>query len=156
MDQKQGKIYLTEEGVEKLKKELGHLIAARRPEVVEKITQARQATRSEDNLELDAALQEQSFVESRIAELTEILKQSQVISSKKGKKKVVSLGSTVTVEVEGEKDEFTLVGSLEADPSRGLISNESIVGKALLGAKVGDVITVASAIKTTYKILEIK
>lgn len=156
MDQKQGKIYLTEEGVEKLKKELNHLIVARRPGVVEKITQARQATRSEDNLELDAALQEQSFVESRIAELTEILKQSQVISSKKGKKKVVSLGSTVTVEVEGEKDEFTIVGSLEADPSRGLISNESIVGKALLGAKVGDVITVASAIKTTYKILEIK
>jgi len=155
MDQTQDKIYLTQEGFEKLEKELKNLISVKRPQVIERIAQARQATSSPDNLELDTAIQEQSFVEGRISDLTEILKRAQIISPKIGQK-VVSLGSTVVVEVEGEKDEFTLVGSLEADPSKGLISNESIVGKALLGAKVGDVVTVSSAIETTYKILQIK
>lgn len=155
MNKKQDKVYLTKEGLEKLKKELDHLVKVRRPEAVERITQARQATSSPDNLELDAATEEQAFVEGRIADLTEILKRAEVIPSGKGKK-TVALGSTVTVEVEDEKDEFTIVGSLEADPSRGLISNESIVGKALLGAKVGETVTVSSAIKTVYKILEIK
>ena len=156
MKQKQDKIYLTKEGFDKLKRELDRLISVKRPEVIERISQARQASSSPDNLELDAATQEQSFIEGRISELTEILKQAQIIPQEKGQKKVVSLGSTVVVEVDGEKDEFTLVGSLEADPSKGLISNESVVGKALLGAKIGAEITVASAVKTTYKILEIK
>lgn len=156
MDKKQDKIYLTKEGFDRLKKELDNLISVKRPEVVEKIAQARQAVSSPDNLELDTAVQEQSFTEGRISDLTEILKQAQIISQKKGQKQTVSLGSTVVVEVEGEKDEFSIVGSLEADPSRGLISNESIVGKALLGAKAGEVIAVSSAIKTIYKILEIK
>lgn len=156
MDKKQDKIYLTKEGFDRLKKELDNLISVKRPEVVEKIAQARQAVSSPDNLELDTAVQEQSFTEGRISDLTEILKQAQIISQKKGQKQTVSLGSTAIVEVEGEKDEFSIVGSLEADPSRGLISNESIVGKALLGAKAGEVITVSSAIKTIYKILEIK
>ena len=156
MNKKQDKIYLTKEGFDRLKKELDNLISVKRTEVVEKIVQARQATSSPDNLELDAVIQEQSFIEGRISGLTEILKQAKIISQKEGRKQTVSLGSTVIVEVEGEKDEFTIVGSLEADPSRGLISNESIVGKTLLGTKAGEVVTVSSAIKTIYKILEIK
>jgi transcription elongation factor GreA len=155
MDQKQDRVYLTKEGLEKLRKEFDHLIQVRRPEVIERIAQARQASSSPDNLELDTATEEQSFIEGRITDLTEVLKRAEVIPAEKGKK-AVSLGSTVIVEVEGERDEFTLVGSLEADPSRGLISNESIVGKALLGAKIGDVITVSSAAEATYKVLEIK
>jgi len=153
MDKK--KVFLTKEGFEKLRKELEELVNVRRPEVIKKIAQARQATASEDNLELDTALQEQSFVEGRIEELEEILKNAQIIPQNKSKDKV-SLGSTVVVEVDGELDEFTIVGSQEADPSRGLISNESPVGKALLGAKVGDEVTVSSAVKTTYKVVEIK
>jgi transcription elongation factor GreA len=141
--------------LEKLRKEFDHLIQVRRPEVIERIAQARQASSSPDNLELDTATEEQSFIEGRITDLTEVLKRAEVIPAEKGKK-AFSLGSTVIVEVEGERDEFTLVGSLEADPSRGLISNESIVGKALLGAKIGDVITVSSAAEATYKVLEIK
>lgn len=153
MDKK--KVFLTKAGFEKLRQELEELVSVRRPEIIKKIVQARQATVSTDNLELETVLQEQSFVEKRIEELKAIIQNAQIIQDG-GSKKRVSLGSTVVVEVDGDRDEFTIVGSIEADPSRGLISNESTVGRALLGAKVGDKITVSSAVKTTYKILEIK
>jgi transcription elongation factor GreA len=156
MDQK--KIVLTKEGLERLKKELKHLINVRRKEVFERIAVARRSGNVVDeDTELEAALEEQSFVENRISELEGILKKVQVIETRElAKRTNAGLGSTVVVEVDGEKDEFTLVGSLEADPSRGRISTESLVGKALLGAKRGDVIKVASAVETVYKILEIK
>ena len=73
-----------------------------------------------------------------------------------GRDGIVELGSTVLVETNGGVDEFTIVGSLEADPNRGKISNESPVGKALLGAKVGDIVEIASTVKTVYKVKEIK
>jgi transcription elongation factor GreA len=74
----------------------------------------------------------------------------------KDKQKIISLGAKVKIEVDGQRDEFTLVGTLEANPALGRISNESPVGKALLGHKVGEEVSVSSPIKTTYKIKSIK
>jgi len=100
-------------------------------------------------------MKEKSRIEDRIAELEEVFATYELI--KEPRRDVVSLGSTVVVEVEGQKDEFTIVGSLEADPAAGKISDESPVGKALLGAKPGAVVEVTgSIVRSTFKVLEIK
>jgi transcription elongation factor GreA len=97
-----------------------------------------------------------SFLDSRISELEYILKNVELIKAPpKAKQDRVLLGATVLVDIEGQKDEFTLVGTLEANPVLGNISNESPVGKALLGHKSGDEITVSSPVKTIYKIKKI-
>ncbi len=98
-----------------------------------------------------------NFIEIRMAEVENILKNAKLIRSfpKKGAK-VVDLGTTVSVEVEGNTDEFKIVGTLEATPVLGRISNESPVGGALLSHKVGDEVVVSSPIKTIYKIKKIK
>ena len=98
-----------------------------------------------------------SFLETRVAELGNILKNVELIKSPpKGKSKVINLGATVVVKIEEEKDEFTIVGTLEANPSLGMVSNESPVGRALLGHKAGDEVVVSSPIKTIYKIKKVK
>lgn len=155
MIEKSKKTFLTKQGLAKLKKEYEHLTSVARRRVAERIKRVREDGDVDENAEYVAALEEQGRVESRIRDLEEILRDGKVIE-KTTKGGVVCLGSTIVVEVEGEKDEFTIVGSVEADPTKGLISNESPVGQALLGTKVGDVVTIASAIKTTYKILKIK
>src|SRR3989344_7948059 len=147
------KIYITAEGLEKLKQELDHLRNVKRKEVTERIAKAREYGDISENSEYDTARDEQSFMEGRISELQEILKSAQVLT--KHDKNVVDIGSKVKVEIDGDIDEFIIVSSIEADPSEGKISNESPVGGALIGAKLGDVITVSSTIKATYKILEI-
>ncbi|MBU4351040.1 GreA/GreB family elongation factor [Candidatus Parcubacteria bacterium] len=97
------------------------------------------------------------LLETRIIELEDVLKNSQVISSPpKERRNVVALGATVTIEVDGEKDEFEIVGTLEADPRLGRISDESMVGRALIGLRVGEEVTVQSPVKTTYKIKAIR
>ena len=148
------KIYLTSEGFEKLKKEYHHLVSEKRKEVSARIAKAREYGDISENSEYDTAREEQSFVEGRIIELEEILRNHKVIETV-GKSGAVQIGSKVKVDVNGEADEFVIVSSVEADPMQGKISNESPVGKALIGAKVGDVVTVASTIKATYRILEI-
>jgi transcription elongation factor GreA len=148
------KIFLTNEGLKKLQKEYEYLINEKRKEVAARIAKAREYGDINENSEYDTAREEQSFVEGRIIELEDILRNYKVIESG-AKSDAVQIGSRVKVDVNGEKDEFVLVSSVEADPMQGKISNESPVGQALIGAKVGDVVTVASTIKATYKILEI-
>jgi len=113
---------------------------------------------SEDlNPEYLAFQEDLSFLESRIIELENILKNVALIKiPPKIKQNIVNLGATVMVEVDGQNDEFTLVGSLEANPAAGKISNESPVGKVLLGSKIGDKVVVSSPIKTTYRIKRIR
>jgi len=153
MKQTQEKIYLTSEGYNKLQKEYDELVNVKRKEVTQRIARAREYGDISENSEYDSARDEQSFIEGRILELQEILKSAQVLT--KHNKNAVDIGSKVKVEIDGDIDEFIIVSSVEADPSEGKISNESPVGSALVGAKLGDVITVSSTIKATYKILEI-
>lgn len=148
------KFYLTSEGLEKIKKEHKYLIDEKRKEVTSRIAKAREYGDISENSEYDTARDEQSFVEGRIIELEEILRNAEVVKSGSAKD-FVQIGSKVRVEVDGEQDEFVVVSSVEADPMQGKISNESPVGHALIGAKTGDVVTIASTIKATYKILEI-
>lgn len=131
------KIYLTEEGYEKLKKELDELINKKRPQIISKVKEAREYGDLSENSEYDQARAEQSFVESRIEELQRIFKNVQIIK-KNFQKDIVSLGSTVVVAMDGKEEVYTIVGSTEADPAVGKISNESEVGKALLGKKIND------------------
>jgi len=148
------KIYLTKEGFSKLKKEHEHLINVKRKEVAARIARAREYGDINENSEYDTARDEQSFIEGRILELEDILRNAQSIDSSQ-KSSTVQIGSKVKVGVDEEEDEFVIVSSVEADPMQGKISDESPVGKALIGSKVGDIVTVASTIKATYKILEI-
>lgn len=151
-----GKALLTREGFEKLQRELDRLIHKRRPYVVARIQRAREMGDLSENGEYDAARDEQAFVEGRIQELTEVLRHVEIIKEET-KPGFVIIGSRVVVEFGGEQDEFTIVGSLEADPLNGKISNESPVGKALLGAKVGEVIEVSTpVVKTVYTVVTIK
>lgn len=149
-----GKIFLTKEGSEKLRKEYEDLTKIRRKEVSARIAKAREYGDISENSEYDTAKDEQSFIEGRILELEEILRNAQVIEQKGGLLEV-EIGSKVKVKVDDDDDEFIIVSSVEADPMQGKISDESPVGKALLGAKIGDIVTVSSTIKSTYKIIEI-
>lgn len=148
------KTLLTAAGLEKLQKEYEYLTKVKRFEVTARIGKAREYGDISENSEYDSARDEQSFTEGRILELQEILKNAEVVKHKESD--VVMMSSRVVVEVNGEEDEFEIVSSVESNPFEGRISIESPVGKALMGAKVGDVITVSSTIKATYKILRIK
>ncbi len=148
------KVFLTNEGLKKLQKEYGYLTGEKRKEITARIAKAREYGDISENSEYDTARDEQSFAEGRILELEEILRNYKIIEPKSNND-TVTVGSKVKVNVNGEDDEFVIVSSVEADPMQGKISNESPVGQALLGAKKGDVVTIASTIKATYKILEI-
>ena len=151
------KIFLTAEGLEVLQRELDDLVRITRPRVTERVQRAREFGDISENSEFDSAKEELGLVESRISELERILKNYQLIIKGPKAEDFVVIGSTVVVEVDGEIDEFTIVGSPEADPSKKKISNESPVGQALLGAKVGEVIEVTTPIvRAKYKIKEIK
>jgi len=151
------KVFLTQEGLQKLNQELDELIRVKRPEVLERIRETRELGDLTENSGYDAAKDEQNIIEGRIQELQDILAKVKVIPSSPQRNEVVVIGSTVVVEVDGQIDEFTIVGSLEADPSKKKISNESPVGRALLGARKGEIVEVATPIvKARYKIIEIK
>jgi len=149
------KFYLTKEGLDKLNKEYESL---KELKLAKTKGESPKLLESEDlNPEYLAFQEDISFLESRIIELENIFKNVELIKSpKKEKQNIVSLGATILVEVDRQKDEFILVGSLEANPSVGKISNESPVGKALLGHKTGEEVIVSSPIQTTYKIKKIK
>ncbi len=148
-------IYLTQVGLKKLKDEHKELTEVKRKEITERISKAREFGDLSENSEYDTAREEQSFTEGRIIEIEEILKHSSVISEKI-KHDIVEMGSKIKVDIDGKKDEFYIVSSVEANPSEGKISNESPVGRALLGAKVGDKVTISSTITSVYKILEVR
>lgn len=156
MQTKARKFILTEEGLAHLKNEYDELVRIKRAEVVERIQRAREFGDLAENSEYDAAKEEQSLLETRIAELEEVLHSSQLIA-RSSKSEFVSIGSTVTVEIDSITDEFKIVGTMEADPAKRLISNESPVGAALLGAKIGDVVEVKNPIiSAKYKVLQVK
>ena len=147
--------YLTKEGLERIKREFKHLEELK---LAKTKGESPKIFDSEDlNPEYVVFREDVNFLEIRLTELENILKNTILIQPpKKEKQNIIDLGATVLVEVDGQNDEFTLVGSLEANPSLGRISNESPVGQALLGHRMGDKVTVSSPVKTTYKIKKIK
>ena len=152
------KIFLTQEGLDELKKELEDLQSTKRPKVLERLAEARAMGDLSENSEYTAAREELALIDGRIEELQEILKGAEVIKedhSAKGKK-AVQLGSKVKVEVKGKHDMFSLVGEWEADPKEKKISHESPLGKALIGKAVGENVEVeAPAGKIVYTVVEI-
>ena len=143
---------LTAAGIQTLKDELEQLTTTKRAEIAERLKEAKADGDLSENAMFDAARDEQGFVEGRISEIEHILKHSKLIevSSKGGS---VGLGSTVHVELSSGKQRYVIVGSTEANPDEGKISDESPIGRALLGKKPGDKveITVPSGV-ITYKI----
>lgn len=150
--------FLTKEGFQKLQDELDYLRKVKRQEVADRLHEAMEGGELIENAEYEAAKNEQAFVEGRIQELDALLASAKIIEDT-GKKKGdgVQLGSKVTIK-EGnfDPDTFTIVGMAEANPREGKISNESPIGKAILGRKVGDAVKVETPGGTyTVKILKI-
>lgn len=136
-------VYLTESGLEEKKKELEYLKMEKRPQVIEALKEARALGDLSENAEYDAARTEQAEVEGRIKEL-EVMLENAVIVNKESNG-CASIGSTVTIEYdEDDIEEYTIVGSTEADPFENKISNVSPLAQAVLGHRAGDVVTVAS------------
>ena len=131
--------YLTPEGLEKLKKELDTLTTVRRREVAEELKRASEVGGNVDNAEYDEAKRDQSTVEGRIQDLELALRNAVLIPDHTSPSETVTLGSHVELkDGAGKTVKYTIVGSLEADPAHGRISNESPVGRALLGKRVGE------------------
>lgn len=134
--------FLTEEGLKKLEQELDHLRTAKRAEIAERLHQAMEDGELIENAEYEAAKNEQAFVEGRILTL-EMMLNNAVIIKGDGPQGQVHLGSVVTVREEGGPPErYFIVGAAEADPREGRISNESPLGRSLMGRKVGDEVKV--------------
>lgn len=147
--------HLTDEGKKELELELEEL-KGRRGEIAEKIANARDYGDLSENAEYDAAREEQAQVESRVAELEEILKNADIIKPTKNNG-TVQVGSTVTLTVNGKKATYTVVGPVEADPLEGKISNESPIGAALMGKKIGDDVVIETPKgKITYNVTDVK
>lgn len=153
--------FVTEEGLAALEKELDHLITVRRKEVAEKIKVALSFGDLSENSEYDEAKNDQAMVEARIADLEVMLKNAVVIDESELTTEKVNIGSRVEVSIvlaDGTKSkrEFKIVGSNEADPRNGKISDESAVGKALIGHKVGQTVSVETpAGVSKYKVVTI-
>lgn len=143
-------VNLTKEGRAELQKELDDLIA-QRPAIAERIATARSFGDLSENEEYSAARAEQKQVENRILELEDILKNAKLIRS--GTRDKVAIGATVTIRLGGKKQTYSIVGPVEADPLNGKISDQSPIGKALLGHKADESFTMPNGIKG--KILEI-
>ena len=151
-------LVMTRAGLEALEKELEELKTVRRKDVAEKIKVARGFGDLSENSEYDEAKNEQGFIESRIAQLEAMLKHARVIDNDDLSLEHVSVGTHVKIEDEdGEVEEYDITGSTEADPLNGKISDESPVGAALMGQKVGQTVTVTLPNGGTidFKILEI-
>ena len=148
-------IYLSKEGLEKLKKELWQLKNVKRKQVVERIKESKSYGDINENLEYEDAKNEQAFIEGRIQELENIFKKAKIIQKTKTDK--VLLGSVVKVKFDGQEEEFIIVGSKEADPASGKISSGSPLGRALMEKSVGDEVEVETPSgKLKYKIISIE
>lgn len=140
------KVYLTAEGLRKVEEEYEYLTTVRRGEVAQMIAEAKAEGDISENAGYDEAKTVQGFLEGRINELKNVLKHVEIIQESNGPTDRVILGSTVVIVEQGAdlEESYTLVGSIEADPAKGRISNESPMGSALLGKKVGDIAVVES------------
>lgn len=140
----QAKVYLTPDGVEKLEKELEHLINVKRPELTARLRHAIQQGDLSENADYQTAKDEQGFIEGRIQEIQGMLLDAVILEEGAAPTDQVGLGSRVTVIEAGEDtpETYMIVGAAEADPANGKISNESPIGQALLNGKVGQRVTV--------------
>ena len=130
---------VTKEGLERLQAELQELKEERRPAIIAALAEARSHGDLRENAGYDAAKHDMAMTEKRISDLEALLRQAVVLEENHGgATDIVRIGSTVIVDVEGDEERYTIVGAIEARPTNGLISNESPVGKALLGLKVGE------------------
>ena len=149
---------LTYEGLKKLEDELEQLKVVKRKEVADKIKEAREQGDLSENAEYDAAKDEQRDIEARIEEIEKILKNAEVVVEEEADLGKVSIGCNVKIlDMEFDEElEYKIVGSMEANSLKGKISNESPVGKALMGKTIGDVVTVETQVgELQYKILSI-
>ena len=149
-------IPLTKAGLDKLQKELDHLLTVGRAEVAQRIHDAKELVGAQNTPEYEDARNEQAFVEGRILTLENVIQNAVIIEESHDHQRV-NLGSTVTVlNHKGERDNYTIVGSAETDPKAGRISNESPVGLALLGKGLGDKVQInAPAGALSWTVLEI-
>lgn len=150
-------VYLTKDGLKNLKEELEHLLGDERKEVAERIKTAMDFGDLSENSEYSDAKERQAFVEGRIIEVEHLIKNAQVIDDTHTNCSNVNIGCTVILEDADRELEYRIVGSTEADPTKGYISNESPIGKALLGKKTGDLVEVSvpAGVKT-YKVKKVK
>ena len=149
---------ITAEGLKGLSEELEYLKVVRRKEIADKIKDARDQGDLTENAEYDAAKDEQREIEARIEEIESLIKNAEVVAQGRGKPRKVNVGCSVTVldEEYGEEEKFSIVGSTEASSLNGRISNESPVGSALLGHKVGDIVEIQTETGSfSYKILAV-
>ena len=149
-------VFMTERGLEEIKKELDYLKLEKRPEVITALQEARALGDLSENAEYDAARNEQAQVEAKIKELEVLIENAKIIE--KVRTDIVQIGTKVKIEYVEDKDidEYTIVGSKESDPFSNKISNESPIAKAIIGKKIGDVVSVDSPNgKYDVKIIEI-
>lgn len=138
------RIPVTEEGLEQLRAEYDELVNVRRPDIVRTVAAARDEGDLRENAGYHAAKFDQGMIEGRIRELESMLRRVQLIDTEAAatKTSAVRLGSTVTIDVEGDEERYTIVGAVEANPAEGRISNLSPFGKALMGARVGETVNI--------------
>ena len=147
--------YISRDGLEKLRLELDELVNVRRAEVATRISEAKEHGDITENAEYEDAKNEQAFIEGRIQSLSALIKNAVLIDETTSKTHV-QIGSTVELEGDDGRESYTIVGSAEASPGQGRISNESPVGRALLGKKKGDKVTIAvPAGDMHYKVVSI-
>lgn len=145
---------LTQVGLEEIKKELLHLLDQRHV-IADRIKQARELGDLSENAEYQTAREEQDRLETRIGELEHVVQNAKIIKKSKTNGHV-KLGSTVKLKsLDGKTKDFQVVGTMEADPLSGKVSDESPIGTALMGRKVGDKVSLATSNATTYKIASI-
>lgn len=153
----QGKLQLTREGHDELRRELDLLVNEKRPEAVERLANARSMGDLSENNDYSQAKEALEFLDGRIAELEEVLENAQVVATNSGKKGKVDIGTKVRLKANGDEHVFHIVGEWEADPKEKKISHTSPLGSALLGKKIGETVEVeAPAGKIQYTILGIE
>lgn len=140
------RIPVTKDGFERLKEELRNLKEVRRPQIVAAVAEARSHGDLRENAAYDAARQDQAMNEKRIADLENLVRNAEIVDDGDGTRPTheVGIGNTVVVDFDGDEERYTIVGAIEAKPAEGLISNESPIGRALIGKRVGDKTVVAT------------
>ncbi|XHB96209.1 transcription elongation factor GreA [Lactococcus garvieae] len=150
---------MTKEGLEKLEQELDNLKLVKRPEVIERIKIARSYGDLSENSEYEAAKDEQAFIEGRISTVETMIRYAEIVDNANIDKNEVALGKAVVFQEVGddEEEEYEIVGTAEADPFSGKISNESPIAQALIGRKVGDVVKIPLPMgEIEVKIVDVK
>lgn len=137
------KVEVTREGFDRLSAELDDLIKVKRPDIIAAVAEARSHGDLRENAAYDAARQDQAMIEKRIGELEHMLRNVKILEASSIKANgFIQVGSVVVVDFDGEDEEYTIVGAIEAKPIQGMISNESPIGRVLMGKKAGDKATV--------------